>query len=452
LFNPLFDARFPWKKHMRLTVLFLIILAELCVPGIILAGVQPARPFPQHIRYAPGTIKPNFPQAVLDNDVRTFFDRWKADYLVSAGTAPNGAPMYRVIHSKNAPQETVSEGQGYGMIIMALMAGYDPNARAIIDGLWTFARQHPSSVDHRLMAWQVPENPDTGIDAAFDGDADMAYALLLADNQWGSNGPVNYRQEAERLLAAIMEAMIGPQSHLPMLGDWVNREGSPYSQYTPRSSDFMPGHFRCWYTITGNNGWIEALHATQAAIAQVQADYGPTTGLLPDFLVPMSTTDHRLKPAPPGFLEGPDDGHYEYNAGRDPWRIGTDALLNNDPVSLAQTQKIADWIHTATGGKAENIKDGYFLDGGALRPENDFTTFFASPFGVAAMTRSGYQAFLDDIYARVKQRHEDYFEDSVTLLCMLVMTGNFWAPVNLQFPATPQRTVIPPMTLLLLRH
>ncbi len=431
-------------------IVFLVALYPVLLP----AATPPARPFPWHVNYAPGTITPDFSQMSLDNDVRAFFDRWKADYLVSAGRTPNGTPMYRIIHSKHKPQETVSEGQGYGMIIMILMAGYDPAARTIFNGLWAFAGQHPSSIDHRLMAWQVPENPDTGIDAAFDGDADMAYGLFMADNQWGSDGAVNYRRQAEQLLTAIMESMIGPQSHLPMLGDWVNREGAPYSQYTPRSSDFMPGHFRCWYTITKNSAWLDVLHATQAAISKVQENHNPTTGLLPDFLVPVSATDHCLQPAPPNFLEGPDDGHYEYNAGRDPWRIGTDALLNNDAVSLTQTKKIADWIFTTTNGRAKNIKDGYFLDGRPLRPDDDFTSFFAAPFGVAAMTRPNQQAFLNDIYTAIRQRHEDYFEDSVTLLCMLVMSGNFWAPTPpgrhpvITIPA--EKTSLPAANMLLL--
>ncbi len=439
---------FP-AKILRLSIFPLIAFLVLFYPVLPSAATPPARPFPQHIVYAPDTVKPNYPQAAMDNEVRIFFDRWKSDYLVPAGTAPGGTTMYRVIHSKTKQQETVSEGQGYGMIIMAIMAGYDPDARAIFDGLWAFARQHPSSIDHRLMAWQVPENPDTGIDAAFDGDADMAYGLLLADNQWGSGGAVNYRRQARQLLTAIMESMIGPQSHLPMLGDWITREGAPYSQYTPRSSDFMPGHFRSFYALTSNHAWQSVLQATQAAITRIQNDHSPQTGLLPDFLIPISDNDHRLQPAPPNFLEGPDDGHYEYNAGRDPWRIGTDALINDDPVSLAQTQKIADWIYRATNGQAKNIRDGYFLDGRPLRPADDFTTFFASPFGVATMTMPDHQAFLNDIYTRVKQRHEDYFEDSVTLLCMLVMTGNFWAPASPQ--AAPQKTVTPPINMLLLR-
>jgi hypothetical protein len=250
--------------------------------------------------------------------------------------------------------------------------------------------------------------------------------------------------------------MIGPESKLPLLGDWVNRTDTEaqYNQYTPRSSDFMPGHFRAWHRLTGSALWQQVLASVQNAISQVQQEHSPATGLLPDFLVPVSTTDHRLKPAPANFLEGPDDGHYEYNAGRDPWRIGTDALLSGDPLSLAQTGKIADWIYTATDGNAADIRDGYYLDGRPLRPDNDFTTFFAAPFGVAVMTRPAYQSFLDAIYNRVRARHEDYYEDSVNLLCLLVMTGNFWSPQPDPIPPPDPgsgsgKAVIAPLTLLL---
>jgi len=435
-------------RHHLTSILLFVLLP-------VMAFAAPNRPFPQHVRYVTGTIQPSPAQTVLDQDVLAFYRRWKTDYLVNAGTAPDGTTMYRIIHSNAHPEETVSEGQGYGMIIVTTMAGSDPEAQQIVNGLWKFARQHPSTVDSRLMAWQVPENEETGIDAAFDGDADMAFALLMAHNQWGSNGQVDYRHEALTLLTAIGQSMIGRQSRLPLLGDWINRDDvePQYNQYTPRSSDFMPGHFRAWHRITGDPLWQEVLESVQSAISQVQQDHSPATGLLPDFLIPESTTDHRLQPAPANFLEGPDDGHYEYNAGRDPWRIGTDALQSGDPISQAQARKIADWIYAATGGIAANIKDGYMLDGTPLRPDDDFTTFFAAPFGVAMMTTS-HQAFLDDIYARVKDRHEDYFEDSVNLICLLVMTGNFWSPQpDRQAPpgSGQGKAVIAPMTLLLLR-
>lgn len=172
----------------------------------------------------------------------------------------------------------------------------------------------------------------------------MAYALLLADKQWGSNGRINYRAEAETLITAIFESTIGPASRLTMLGDWVNPNGSNYNQYTARTSDFMPAHFRAYGRATNNPIWSEVVSNTQTVITSLQMNYSPTTGLLPDFTVPTSPTDHTPHPAPSHFIEGTHDGHYYYNAGRTPWRIATDALVNNDPVSFAQAGKITVWL------------------------------------------------------------------------------------------------------------
>ena len=384
-----------------------------------------AYPFPQHLDYAPGTISPSHrSQAQLDNDVRAFYDYWKASFLVAAGTTPGGDPMYRVTFGSGNPGSTVSEGQGFGMMIVATMAGYDPAAKTYFDGLWEFVNANPSIGDPRLMDWQVPEN--SGNNSAFDGDADIAYGLLLADAQWGSGGSINYAADAAMVIAGILDSTIGPASDLPMLGDWVNPSGSPHSQYTPRSSDFMPGHFRAYGRATDDASWDLVVSSVQAVIDSIQANHSPVTGLLPDFIVGADATP---QPAPAGFLEGANDGNYNYNAGRDPWRIGADALLNNDSGSLAQTRKIANWIFSSSGGNPANIEAGYELDGTPL--DTYFTTFFAAPMGVAAMTEPSLQQFLNDIYDSVYDAQEDYYSDSVNLLSMLVMSRNFWDPTTI---------------------
>ena len=393
------------------------------------AGDEAMRPFPQHVTYAAGTIRPNRrSQEQQDDDVRAAYDHWKASYLKAAGTDDQGRPLYRVSFGSSDPGRTVSEGQGYGMIIVALMAGYDADAHTLFDGLWRFTRAHPSTIDSRLMAWEVPEDPASGADSAFDGDADMAYGLLLAAAQWGNDGDIDYAAAATQLITAIRESTIGPQSYLPELGDWVDPDGVQYSQYSPRSSDFMSAHFRAYGRFTGDPAWTQVLAATQSTIDFMQATYSPSTGLLPDFMVPASASDHTLRPAPPNHLEGPNDGAYGYNAGRDPWRMATDALINGDPVSLAQTRRLANWIATATEGDPAKIRAGYQLDGTPLPGINYFTTFFAAPFGAALMTTPEHQAFLNDLYDSVYSRREDYYEDSVTLLTLLLMTGNYWDP------------------------
>ena len=386
-------------------------------------------PFPQHVDYAPDTIRPNHrTQSQQDEDVRAFYEYWKDQYLIPIGTSTDTSQQYRVSFGSTNPNQTVSEGQGYGMVIVAYMAGYDPQAQVIFDGLWEFVKAHPSTTDRRLMSWRVTDTSSRQ-SSAFDGDADIAYALLLADNQWGSRGPVHYRQEARRVIAGILESTIGEISQYPMLGDWVNPSGITHNQYTFRPSDYMPAHFRAFGRATHDDRWNSVIENTQAAITSLQLVYSPITGLLPDFSTPIDNIHYSPQPAPPQFLEGDNDGSYSYNAGRVPWRIGTDALINNDPVSREQVQRMSGWIETATNGDPTKIKAGYTLSG---EPIGDyFTTFFVSPFGVAAMTDPEQQTWLNAIYDSVYTTHQDYYEDSVTMLSLLVMTGNYWNPKNI---------------------
>jgi hypothetical protein len=45
-------------------------------------AAETAHPFPQHVTYAAGSIRPGRrPQAQLGDDVRTFHDSWKSGFL-----------------------------------------------------------------------------------------------------------------------------------------------------------------------------------------------------------------------------------------------------------------------------------------------------------------------------------------------------------------------------------
>jgi hypothetical protein len=371
----------------------------------------PARPFPQHVTLTPGTILPDHrPRAQLDDDVRVLYDAWKSRYLAQAGTDAAGRPRHRVRVARDANARTVSEGQGFGMLIVPLLAGHDPDAQTIFDGLWQFARDHRSTIDGRLMAWSVPANeaPDAaGNDSAFDGDADIAFGLLLAEAQWGNGGRFDYGAEATWVIGGIAASTIGPTSRLPLLGDWVDPEGTPYSQWTPRTSDFMLDNFRAFGWRTGDPLWTDVVAAAQAAVTRIQAVYSPGTGLLPDFLEPLGASDTRLRRADAGFLEGPHDGHYAYNAVRDPFRIGIDAARTGDPVSRAQAGAIADWARGTTGGDPQVVRATRRLDGTLVSGADYVTSVFVAPLGVAAMSTS-QQAWLNALYDATRTSDEGY--------------------------------------------
>lgn len=425
-------------------ILFVLILLTACAPAssetsaaatvistitptatVILPAEIPkeliAFPFPRHVTYAPNSILPNQrTRDELDNDVRVFYDYWKSEYLIDAGEG-----MYRIAFGKDesARATTVSEGQGYGMLIVPIMAGHDPEAQIIFDGLWKFAQAHPSEIDPRLMDWNIPETE--GNASAFDGDADIAFGLLLADAQWGSDGFVNYKAAAEKMIGGIFESTIGNESHLPMLGDWVEMNGEDHNQYTPRSSDFMLTNFRAYGKATNDLVWNDVVLQSQNVMIEIQNNFSSQTGLVPDFIV--KNTEGFI-PASPFFLEAETDGVYNYNAGRVPWRVGMDALLSGDETSRAIAQKISRWVQSAAQDDPANIRAGYGLDGTPLPNSEYFTPFFIAPMGVAAMNDPDQQIWLNSIYDSVYNQRLDYYEDSVNLLCLLVMTGNFWAP------------------------
>jgi endo-1,4-beta-D-glucanase Y len=376
--------------------------------------------FGSHVQqYVDGTLLPSqYSQQQLDQIVGNYYDQWKSDWL----RVDPGGNGYRVVMDSQG--RTTSEAQGYGMLVLAHMDGYDPDAQTIFDGLFRYSRANPSEGNPDLMDWAQPDA--YGNSSAFDGDADIAYALLVADAQWGSTGEINYLQEAITIINAMYESTIGPQSHLPMLGDWVDPNGSQRNQWSVRTSDFMYGHFRAFEAATQTGAWDEVISATQDVMTKLQQQSG--TGLVPDFVIVDPLTGD-VSPAPAGFLEV-NDQYYWYNAGRVPWRLGTDAVLSGDAVALAQAQMLSEFFQQSSGGDPSQILGGYQLDGTPLNSWSD--PFFRAAVGVSAMTGSDAadQSWLNSVFDSVATTHSNYYADSVSMLSMLVMSGNYINPAS----------------------
>ena len=253
---------------------------------------EPSVPFGAHSQdYAAGTIVPTGSQVTLDAAVVALYTTWKSTFLVSAGDGQ------LAVRSDDADHPYVAEAQGYGLELTALMADADPSAQASFDGILNYVLAHPSSISPDLHAAEQNNNfvSVNGGDSATDGDIAIAYALLLADQQWGSAGTYDYQQLA------------------------VTRINST------RPSDLMVDHFRAFKVATNDPFWDSAVTAAQDLVTQQQNTYAPTTGLIADFVVNTNTNPKR--PAPAGFLEGNTDGQYSYNSVRVPWHIGADAVV-----------------------------------------------------------------------------------------------------------------------------
>ncbi|MEV0969816.1 glycosyl hydrolase family 8 [Microtetraspora glauca] len=386
------------------------------------SGGGPAVPFGSHqFAYAAGMLRPTGTQATLDQKVIDYYTKWKAAFVRQ--NCGNG--WYEVI-SPDADHPYVAEAQGYGMVIVATMAGADPNAKTIFDGMVKYMLAHPSVNNANLLAAEQDTSCKSvnGSDSATDGDLDVALGLLLADKQWGSTGTYNYKDLAVKHINAIKQSEVNPTTKLMLLGDWSSSGDSLY--YTSRSSDWLIDHFRAFKKATGDTAWDTIRTAHQNLITSQQANYASSTGLLADFVVNTNTTP---KPAPGEVLEDANDGKYWWNACRDPWRIGTDAVTSGDSASLASARKINTWIKSKTGGNANNVAVGYSLSGSQISSGSE-PAFFA-PFAVAAMTDSGSQAWLDALWTKMLNTSftsNDYYSTSIQLQVMIVVTGNYWLP------------------------
>jgi endo-1,4-beta-D-glucanase Y len=412
-------------------VLLLIVFGIVGLIGLITnsgASSYPAKPFPVLSTYSQGIVTPNHLSRKRQNAlVAQVYDRWKANYLVEISEKGNLPLLYRIAAGKKDRKRTISEGQGYGLMLSAYMAGYDPSAQEIFDGLFRFVKQNPSRIEPLFMAYQVPIAKERR-DSAFDGDADIAFALLLADAQWSSSGELNYRNEALQRINALSTRTLGRNSHLPMLGDWVEQDGNRYNQYSIRSSDLLISHFKIFGVVTENNRWKDVVSHAHDAIEQMQSAYSPDCGLLPDFFVRSGTLAVSYKPAQSKFLESRFDGNYYYNAARVPWRLITDALLFNDQHSFLQVQRIGRWALQVSRADPASIGPGFYLDGKRLRNEDYLSKAFIAPLGTAAMTVKDAQQFVNKVFDLCVSTDQDYYEDSIGLFCLLLMTGNTWIP------------------------
>ncbi|MDB5008971.1 MAG: hypothetical protein JWP45_3364 [Mucilaginibacter sp.] len=382
---------------------------------------QTLKPFPQHVKYVAGTIKPdNISRAQLDKTVGDFYTEWKKRFIKSAGNNESYVWFENV-----GKKQCVSEGQGYGMILNVLMAGFDQSAKTTYDKLYNYYRLHPGSKSRNLMAWaQNADGKDIDKTSATDGDMDIAYSLLLADKQWGSKGTVNYLIAAKDMIAAIMQYEINHQTWSVLISDGVEAESKDY--FDMRSSDFMPAHFKAFEAATKDTRWTKVIDANYKLFSSLQDNYSPDAGLIPDFIMHINK---KPRPAPPYFLESRYDGYYNYNACRDPWRIATDYILTGDKRSKTITAKINTWIRETTNNNTYNLSAGYTLAGNDIKGRYFEALSFIAPFGVSAMVDKKNQAWLNKVWAYLvafKLKDYDYYDNSIKLLDMIIMSGNYW--------------------------
>ncbi len=367
-------------------------------------------PFPQNRESSRCT----YPSGYDNADVTAAYEQWRADTVTATGA--NGfLRVQRPNEPGLAPNSTVSEGIGYGMLIAVYM-----NDQNLFDNLWKY-EQHWVDASG-LMNWYIAADGSglgpNGSGAATDADEDMAFALVMANRQWGGQGALamTYEQYAVQQIQDIWKAEI-EDGKLPRPGEWGGWN-------TVNISYFAPAYYRVFATLDPGDGWPAVVQTVYDTI-----DYAvnPANGNQNNGLVPAWCDDSHGSPCTPVDMNIANDTGYQYDSCRTPFRIGLDWCWNGEPRAQAYVG-LTSAFFSAIG--AQNIADTYAIDG-SPEPQHPggHSAAFVGPAGVGAMSSATYGTFIDDAYAGVATRTYlvggTYYEDSWTTMSLLMMTGNF---------------------------
>jgi hypothetical protein len=135
------------------------------------------------------------------------------------------------------------------------------------------------------------------------------------------------------------------------------------------------------------------------------------------------------------WLETRNDGDFNWNACRTPWRLAMSYIVEGRTDMLASQQRTAAWIAQATGGVPANIRAGYYIangtNGSAIVDYGDLA--FTAPMAVNAMLGGpAGQAWLNSLWTSITGGDypvtAGYYGDTIRLQVLLTVSGNWWAP------------------------
>jgi len=367
-----------------------------------------------------------YPKLYRNEDVQAAYTQWKNDTVTT-----DGAKGFRRVKRPKEPgldvNSTVSEGIGYGMLIAVYM-----DDQALFDDLWQYEQQFLDGMTG-LMNWYIKADgsgPATGGNGpATDADEDMAFALIMADKQWGGQLKAlkkNYLDIAKTQMSAVWNNEIYNFIYL-RAGPWADNSNLNLSY-------FAPAYYKVFATIdkTPTSDWVKVTDTMYTVLnASLNAGNGNTSnGLVPAWC------DSSGKPNGGAFgpTGGPSPTNYQYDSCRTPFRIGLDWCLNGETRAQTYVAKTSSFFSGTVGG-ATQVVDGYDLNG---TPHAQYQTganaliqssAFVGPAGVGAMSSPTYQTFVNDAYGVLVTGKAlvggTYYDDSWMVMSLLMMTANF---------------------------
>ena len=366
-------------------------------------------PFPQNNRSPFCT----YPTGAKSADVAAAYQDWKNTVVTADGAG--GFRRVKKPDSGAVIGSTASEGIGYGMLLAVYL-----DDQPLFDDLWKYEQLHLNQ--NGLMNWDIgPDGTVTaaGLGGATDGDEDMAWALIMADRQWGGQGTLSdsYLNNAKKLVDAIWSFEVDHtrQDMLKPGDQWGDMD-------ITNPSYFAPAYYRVFGELTGKTAeWTRVLDSSYAILDK---SLNATSGNAANGLVPAWCSSSGV---PGGAAGAP--LNFQNDATRTPFRIAEDYCFSNEARAKTYLAKITSFY---AGVGVANITNGYDLNG-TPDPDKVFAAglqaaSFVGPAGVAAMHSAQYQQFTNDAYAAVATLKLTagtiYYQKSWTTLSLLMLTGN----------------------------
>ncbi|MFN6943633.1 MAG: glycosyl hydrolase family 8 [Cytophagaceae bacterium] len=375
-------------------------------------------PWPQNVQYDFGFKPTAETQAQMTTRADNLYNAWKSEFVVPA----NGG-AYRVMYPQSSNFiYSASEGVGYGMLLSAYRADKD-----LFDGLFRFYSNHKNA--QGVMAWQVfvNETCSDGCYSATDGDEDIAFALLVAHCQWGSDGDINYKQEAIDLINNIMQWDVDHASGRLRPGEFF---GGPHCV---DPSYFTMAYYPFFRDVTEDMRWDQVI---EYCTNYFNSCGHTTSGLFRDW----STDDCGPAQAGTGPVGNADDcswreRNYAFDASRIPWRLATDYLWFGTDMSKEVTNKMVSWARTSPpiNGNVNNFRACLNWDGsGTCLTYNNVP--IPGGMAVGAMTLDptvpANLTWANSLYTNLNNLYSDdyFFNRTLQVLYMFTISGNFWKP------------------------
>ena len=331
-----------------------------------------------------------------------------------------------------------SEGQSYGMMIAVQM-----NMQAEFDKLWRFAQQRmqfaTNDAWNRYFRWQGQVSVNgNNINVNFgqngpapDGDEYFAAALYLADRRWGSNGAINYEQEADAIASAMLNNAGNAQGRVPIIDPQSNMVVF-FPQGNSAAFSDPSYHLPAFYELFAQDGnpadagrWRQIANVSRQFFVQ---SANPNTGLHPDYA--------NFNGTPNTGGNGQTHDQFRFDAWRVPMNMAIDYAWTG-PDARLQTQ--VEKYHAFFGARlgADNIPNALFqLGGAAAADDTGPSTALAATLAAAALasTAENRADFVENLWNTPQQSGTyRYYQETVYTLGLLATAGWFgyeWAPAQ----------------------